>query len=109
MSAHSFKLRPQMANHSRVVVFAWYDSEQWDELKRVAADSGNLDESFADWCANALRAEREIQAAGHSVMRLLVNVAELEAWCRDQGVANTSSARAQYVAQLASRAAGGEG
>ena len=93
---------------TRVFSIAWYDSSQWGLLTKVAADRADLDDTFEEWRANALGVEREIQAAGHAVSRVAVDVAKLEAWCREKHVANTSSARAKYVAQLSSSSDGDE-
>lgn len=93
---------------TRVFSIAWYDPSQWRLLTQVAADRANLDDTFEEWHTNALRAEREIQASGHAVSRIAVDVTKLEAWCRERKIINNSSARAEFVAQLSSSSSDNE-
>ena len=83
----------------KVIGVAWYDPAQWNLLLRIAADRADLDQTYSAWERNALDAERTIKEAGHEVVRVPVDVAKLAPWCRKKGLPNSSSSRAQYVAQ----------
>ena len=87
---------------------AWYDPFQWALLCKVATDPEVLHDSFADWELSATGALEALHAEGIPVVKVPVNVANLVAWCRRKRIANTSTARARYIAELVDRGAGGK-
>ena len=49
---------------------AWFDREQWQRLREVAADPERLEESYEAWVAMAERAIRRLEAAGMLIERV---------------------------------------
>ena len=39
--------------HGNVVGIGWYLPEQWDKLREISADRGDLEETFSEWEINA--------------------------------------------------------
>ena len=78
---------------------AWFDREQWQRLREVAADPERLEESYEAWVAMAERAIRRLEAAGMLIERVPVDAEELIAWCKDRARPIDSSARAEFVAR----------
>ena len=87
------------ASPEKLICIAWYDPAQWNLLVRVAADRASLDETYNAWETSALETERMTKAAGHTVVRVPVDVPKLASWCRKKRLPNNSASRAQYVAQ----------
>ncbi len=77
---------------------AWFDREQWQRLREVAADPERLEESYEAWVAMAERAIRRLEAAGMLIERVPVDTEELIAWCKDRARPIDSSARAEFTA-----------
>ena len=71
---------------------AWFDREQWQRLREVAADPERLEESYEAWVAMAERAIRRLEAAGMLIERVPVDAEELIAWCKDRARPIDSSA-----------------
>jgi hypothetical protein len=78
---------------------AWYDREQWQHLRQVAADPEVLEESYDEWVAMAENAIRELEARGMIIERVPVNTTDLVAWCREQDRPVDGSARAEFAAR----------
>ena len=85
---------------AQIFGLAWYDLDQWTALAQIVADRDSLDDTFEAWEAGATDALQLIRAQGQIALRIPVDVAKLDLWCRNKGLANTSSSRAEYVSQL---------
>lgn len=102
MKRHRSKVR---FSRDLQIGFGWYSYEQWLRLIEVSADRENLDDSFADWERNAQEPFEALQAQGHSIRKIMVNIDQLVSWCQDRGRPVDASARAEYVTELCRTAA----
>lgn len=79
---------------------AWYRAEQWDRLREVAVDRDNLEETHAEWVANAEETLRGMRKAGMLVDKVEVDVEELLAWCKARQLDVDGGARAKYAGEM---------
>jgi hypothetical protein len=93
------KLRRQKDN-SLLLGIAWYDRDQWSQLKQVAADVEELDDTYEDWVCGAERLEREFARKGMKSQRVSIDVGKLLEWCKASGRINDSAARAYYTSEI---------
>ena len=87
---------------------AWYTRESWERLREVADDLDALDESFEAWERQALSTLAKLQAAGHRIRKVPIDIDALVAWCRDRRHRLDSAARAEYVSELLQQQARGD-
>jgi hypothetical protein len=87
----------------------WYRAEQWDRLLEIAVDGDSLEQTYADWLANAEKALGELSELGVVVEKIDVDVEELLAWCRAQGREVDSAARAAYALEMLQQRPAGQG
>lgn len=80
-----------------VIGIGWYTEEQWQALTTVVPDRGELDDSYAQWLAQANQGLQELRAQGFTVVRMQVDVEALVQWCRERGLAADGQTRAAYV------------
>ena len=80
-----------------VVGMGWYRSEDWERLLQVISDRDEMYDSYAEWLAEAQRAERAAAAEGIQVKRVPVDPDELAAWCVIRGRTPNIAARAEFV------------
>ena len=94
------KTRSDLAEQSFLTAsgVAWYDREQWQRLREVAADPEVLEESYDEWVAMAEKAVRELEVSGMIIERVPVNATDLIAWCSEQDRPIDGSARAEFAA-----------
>jgi hypothetical protein len=81
-----------------VVGIAWYRRDQWTRLREIASDADKLDELYEDWLAGAQKILVRMEVAGVRAQRVDVDLDELARWCRAEGRALDSAARAAFVA-----------
>ena len=81
------------------VALAWYTEEEWEKLRATAADVNNLEETYDEWVTHARMALREAESAGLEVVKVVVHVDELGAWCNENGLAMNGQARARFAAE----------
>ena len=79
---------------------AWYLPEQWDRLREISADKDSLGDTYENWLARAEKEQAQTIAAGRNVERVIVNVEELDAWCRSRGWVLNQKSRSRFVAYL---------
>lgn len=82
-----------------VTGFAWFEREQWERLREVAADTEKLDETYAEWVFGANRSIAEFEAQGLHIEKISIDIDALVTWCREQQRPVDSSARAQFAAE----------
>ena len=78
---------------------ASYTKEQWQLLKKYAADKSELDPTYKQWGRTRDRAIAAVRSAGHEPVLVPIDVAELEAWCHTKNKTNTGSSRAEFCSQ----------
>ena len=78
---------------------AWFESEQWEELKAVSADSSILETTYEEWHSNILKTLGEMNSGGLIVHKVKVNIAELVKWSKERGVQIDAQVRSEFVAQ----------
>lgn len=77
---------------------AWYRPEQWQRLRQVASDRGDLEERYEEWLTLASQKLAELKQAGFRIEKMEVDVEELLSWCAVRGLPVDASARSQFVA-----------
>lgn len=90
-----------MSEQEVVYSYAWYQADDWKQLKQTIEDPSTLDDTYAEWRHNAEDAIKEIRANGHTINKISIKIDQLMAWCDAKGVKPDSSARAEYAAFLA--------
>lgn len=78
----------------------WYSLEEWTKLKRVAADSEKLHDTYEQWVEAAEQAEQQLKRSGLSPRRVSVKVGPLMVWCAARQKPLDGKTRAEYVTGL---------
>ena len=85
-----------------VLGIGWYRPEDWERLLQVISDRFNMQDSYAEWLADAKRVERQLTAQGTQVRRVFVEPDELAGWCLIHGLAPDGKGRASFVSEKVS-------
>ena len=81
-----------------MVGLAWYEADEWEELRAVAPDADKLEPTYAERRAFADKTLRDLRAEGYDARPVPVKIAELRAWCAGLGRRPDGSTRAEYAA-----------
>jgi hypothetical protein len=78
----------------------WYKPEQWKRLLEVSEDRGNLEDTFEEWKVNAESGIRRLKNQGMMPEKVLIDVEEWFAWCKERGKSMNGESRSMYIAWL---------
>lgn len=84
-----------------VVGAAVYREEQWERLVELSVDPENLSESFESWKESFEKATTQLKEQGLNVVKVHVDVEELDDWCQKRKIDFNGEARSRYAAELA--------
>ncbi len=89
-----------MARKPEVIAgIAWFRADQWQLLRSLATDAGELEETHEEWVKIAEKTIEDLAKQGVLARKVDVDVNELQAWCLAQKKRPLdSSARAAYAA-----------
>src|SRR5262249_17236632 len=79
----------------------WYHRSDYTTVLGLFSYPVNLPDTFDAWLKHAERVEKQLQAAGFGVARILISPALFKAWCEAQGLAPDQRARLNYANELA--------
>lgn len=77
---------------------ALYREDQWDLLRMLSEDGAETEESYEEWEAWLRCKLAELESGGHKIHRIDIDVRDLVAWCRREGVPLDGDARARHCA-----------
>ena len=86
-----------------------YNRHQYPALLALFSDPENLLETFDAWLEHAEKVERQLQAAGFAVARILISPATFRAWCDERVVKPDQRARLSFANEAARARHGQEG
>ena len=76
---------------------AWFEPDQWEELKSVSADSSKLGATYEAWLSNFNQTIGKMQATGVVIEKVSVDIAELVVWSTVNGLEVDSASRSGFV------------
>ena len=77
----------------RPLALPWYHRSDYLALLALVTDPEILPQTFDAWLERAEGVEKQLQAAGFAVVRILISPAPFAAWCKQQGMAADQRAR----------------
>ena len=87
-------------NDNMIVGIACYKRDQWKSLMTSAVDSKNLESTWKDWQTSKNKLKKELESKGLNVKDILIDIRELNEYCRAQNLPNNSKTRSKYVTDL---------
>jgi hypothetical protein len=76
---------------------AYYREEDWERFLESIDDRDKVHDTWEEWHDEYLKAKTNIVLQGLKVTDWIVDIDELQAYCKDRGFKNTGEARAQFV------------
>lgn len=81
--------------------FAWFDRENYDELKALFTDGDSLPDTFDQWQTLAERGVDQLRREGKIVIKAYLDPKTFPEWCRSRGLDINSAARRKFAAEFA--------
>ena len=95
------KKRKSKADNSidTVLGIAWYSSDQWERLRHVVSDPGNLEDTYEEWLSIAEKALQDYAKTGAKIRRVHIDVEELVAWCKSKNIPLNGASRSEFASE----------
>jgi hypothetical protein len=88
-----------------LTAIATYRQDQWEELLTAAADRDTMDETWEKWNAGVEKLIAGLEARSIPSVRVLLDVEEIEQFCKEQGIPNDAKARSNLAIRKAEQIA----
>ncbi len=85
-----------------VLGIGFYRREQWPLLIETAVDSHLIEKTYDDWMEVLDSSIEKIRASGLEPELVEIDVEELLAFCKEEGLPNNAACRAGFIAKLSS-------
>ena len=79
------------------VNLAYYREKDWKRFIALADDKENLHDKWKDWHKSFLKLKKDMISQGFEVMDIVIDLDELEIFCKIRGIKNNAKARSQFV------------
>jgi hypothetical protein len=93
-----------MSKNSRssrlAIAVAVYRPEQYARLLATADDASDLEPTWQEWHTVYQETRQQMAELGMNLIEVTVDLDDLENFCQEQGLKNTSGTRAQYAAHM---------
>lgn len=91
---------------TNVLSIGFYRRDQWPLLLDAADDKQVIEDTYDGWVSSLEKALAMMRSSGVEPLKVDVDVNELLAWLKKQGLKNTGVARAEFIAELSRQGRG---
>src|SRR5215470_7216352 len=95
-------MRRELSSLRMPIAVAVYRPEQYARLLATAEDASDLKTTWQEWYTIYQETRQQMAELGMDLIEVTVDLDDLEHYCQEQGLKNTSSTRAQYAAHVLS-------
>jgi hypothetical protein len=95
-------MRRELSSSRMPIAVAVYRPEQYARLLATAEDASDLEPTWHEWHTVYQETRQKMAELGMDLIEVTVDLDDLENYCQEQGLRNTSGTRAQYAAHLLS-------
>lgn len=79
------------------IKLAYYRKEDWKRFTKIIDDKESLHDTWNEWHNAFLKTKNDLISHGFEVVDIVVDLGELTAYCKLQGIKNDGKARSQFV------------
>ncbi len=95
-------MRRGLSTSRMPIAVAVYLPEQHARLLATAEDASDLEPTWQEWHTVYQETRQKMAELGMDLIEVTVDLDDLENYCQEQGLKNTSGTRAQYATHLLS-------
>jgi hypothetical protein len=88
-----------------VAGISWFEREDYPRILEIMADADVFPPTYEAWTKKAEHDQRRTEAAGFTVVRVIIKPEEFIAWCTRNDMAVDAKARTAFAAEGARRRA----
>ena len=80
-----------------ILKFAYYQKKDWRRFRKIVNDKHKLHDSWEDWHTDFKKAKKQLASLGFEVEKVVVNLDDLIAYCKEKGKRIDGKARSAFV------------
>lgn len=81
----------------RQINIAHYREQDWDRFVRMVDDPDTLHETWEEWKLAEIELKLSLESDGFLVREVMVNLDELDNFCKAQKVKNNGQSRSRFI------------
>jgi len=85
------------SNSDKVIGIAWYTKEQWILLRQVTENPNDIEDTFEEWLANAIKLKNNFIGSGFTVEEVEIDIQDVISWCNKGNKTINSNSISEYV------------
>ena len=82
---------------NRPIAIAYYRKEDWERFLQMVDDKKGMHETWDEWLKAFEKTKRQIEEEGFSVRPVIVDIDELNHYCKIRGIKNDGKARSTFI------------
>lgn len=86
----------------KVVGLACYQKKDWDKFLELIDDKESMHDTWKEWNKAYLKTKENLTSQGLTVIDCVIDLVELETYCKLKGIKNDGKARSLFVSDKVS-------
>ena len=86
----------------KVVGLACYRKKDWDKFLELIDDKESMHDTWKEWSKTYLKTKENLTSLGLTVKDCIIDLVELETYCKLKGIKNDGKARSLFVSDKVS-------
>ena len=78
---------------------AYYQSKDWKRFLESIDDRESMHKTWRQWHKSYNKLKKKLTSAGITVNDIIIDIDELSAYCKAEGIKNDGKARSQFVSR----------
>lgn len=88
--------------NSKIVGLAYYQKKDWAKFLELIDDKESMHDSWKEWNKAYLKTKENLTSQGFTVKDCVVDLVELDIFCKIKGIKNDGKARSLFVSDKVS-------
>lgn len=88
---------PLTKNSNIKVNIAYYNKKDWTRFLESVDDRDSMHETWEEWHKTYFKLKKKLKSQGFTVKDFVVDIDELNNYCKLRGIKNDGRARSQFV------------
>jgi len=81
----------------RPINLAYYEQKDWNRFLKMIDDKDSMHDTWQDWYKASEKLENDLGGQGFVIKRVIVDIDELNNYCKIQEIKNDGKARSKFI------------
>ena len=81
----------------RLINLAYYEQKDWNRFLQMIDDNDSMHDTWQEWYKAFEKLANDLSGQGFVIKRVIVDLDELNNYCKIQGIKNDGKARSKFI------------